>query len=489
MSEKKPSGANILVVDDSPLSLRLLTEVLAQQGHAVRTVSSGSEALAAAQADPPDLILLDLMMPEMDGFAVIEGVKTGERTRDVPVIIISGRDDLDDKVKAFSLGVVDYITKPFRAAEVLARVRTQLELRALQRMLQTSEARYRAVVQDQTELICRCRPDGGISFVNDAFCRFFSETYHTLMGRRMIDLVVPEDRTRVEEQICRLTPAEHISSVDGRVLLPDGSQRWLRWTNRALFDREARLLERQSVGRDITEQLRAEATRRRADEMEVIAEERRRIAQETHDGLVQNLAGLRLQVNRWHKMLDSDPTAMHGELDWLREVLEENIQEVRRTILALRPIDLDERGILPALRKLCTDLGELYRIRVKLDFPDSLGPLRPSQELTLFRIVQEALNNAGKHAGAGTIWVELASRGPDERELGVTVRDDGRGLSQADLERAARSGHLGLRQMRERVEAAGGSFSTQSEPGQGTEIQVCLPMAAADSKGGASPPP
>jgi PAS domain S-box-containing protein len=473
VSEKERSGARILVVDDSPLSLQLLTGLLVQGGYEVRAATTGSDALDVARNELVDLILLDLVMPEMDGLAVIEQLKSDGRTRDLPVIIISGRDDPEEKVKAFSLGAVDYVTKPYHAAELLARVQTQLALQALQRMLQTSEARYRAVVQDQTELICRCLPDNTINFVNDAFCRFFSQTYHQLMGRKMTDLLIPEDRARVEEQLCRLTPSQHIGTADGRVLLSDGSQRWLRWTNRAIFDEENQLVERQSVGRDITEELRAQAVRRRSDEMEAIAEERRRIAQETHDGLVQNLAGLRLQVNRWHRMLDEDPSKMHAELDWLREVLEENIQELRRTILALRPIDLAERGILPALRKLCTDLGELYRVRVKLDFPASLGPLPPSQELTLFRIVQEALNNAGKHAAASTIWVKLAFQGEDT--VVVTVRDDGRGLRSTELQRAAKVGHLGLRQMRERAEAAGGDLTIESEPGKGTQIQVCLP--------------
>ncbi len=486
VNEKERSGARILVVDDSPLSLQLLTGLLAQGGYQVRAATTGNDALTAARAELYDLILLDLVMPGMDGLAVVEQLKSDGRTRDVPVIIISGRDEPEEKVKAFSLGAVDYVTKPYHAAELLARIQTQLALQALQRMLQTSEARYRAVVQDQTELICRCLPDGVINFVNDAFCRFFSQTYHELVGRKMVDLLIPEDRIRVAEQLCRLNPGDHIGTVDGRVLLIDGSQRWLRWTNRALFDDEGQLLERQSVGRDITEELRADAVRRRSDEMEAIADERRRIAQETHDGLVQNLAGLRLQINRWHRMLDEDPVAMHAELDWLREVLEENIQELRRTILALRPIDLAERGILPALHKLCTDLGELYRVRVKLDSPASLGSLPPSRELTLFRIVQEALNNAGKHAEASTVWVELGFQGDDQ--VVVTVRDDGRGLRSTELERAAKVGHLGLRQMRERAEAVGGDLVIDSAPGKGTQLQVCLPLAVPDEQGGGNVP-
>jgi signal transduction histidine kinase len=126
---------NILVVDDSPANLRLLTSMLTEQGYKVRSVINGPMALTAARAAPPDLILLDINMPEMNGYEVCQQLKADELSHDIPVIFISALDEIGDKVQAFAVGGVDYVTKPFQFEEVLARVETHLALRNLQRQL------------------------------------------------------------------------------------------------------------------------------------------------------------------------------------------------------------------------------------------------------------------------------------------------------------------------------------------------------------------
>ncbi len=126
------SEANIMVVDDTPANLRLLESMLRERGHEVRSFPRGALALKAAENDPPDLILLDITMPEMDGFEVCQHLKENENLKEIPVIFISARTETFDKVKAFRSGGVDYITKPFQFEEVLARVETHLQLRQYQ---------------------------------------------------------------------------------------------------------------------------------------------------------------------------------------------------------------------------------------------------------------------------------------------------------------------------------------------------------------------
>lgn len=132
---------SILVVDDTPASLRLLTQMLSERGYQVRPAPSGELALAAARAEAPDLILLDIRMPEMNGYEVCAQLKADAGTRDIPVIFISALDEIQDKVRAFSGGGVDYVTKPFQVEEVLARVQAHLALRQLQRELQEANRR------------------------------------------------------------------------------------------------------------------------------------------------------------------------------------------------------------------------------------------------------------------------------------------------------------------------------------------------------------
>ncbi|MDY6783355.1 MAG: adenylate/guanylate cyclase domain-containing protein [Cyanobacteriota bacterium] len=133
------SGASILVVDDTPNNLRLLSTILTEQGYEVGKAINGKIALRSTSAAPPDLILLDINMPDLNGYEVCERLKAEERTREIPVIFISALDDVLDKVKAFSVGGVDYVTKPFQAEEVLARVRTHLNIQALQNALRKEQ--------------------------------------------------------------------------------------------------------------------------------------------------------------------------------------------------------------------------------------------------------------------------------------------------------------------------------------------------------------
>lgn len=127
---------SIVVVDDTPENLRLLIEILSEQGYRVRPAPNGELGLGSIEKEPPDLILLDILMPDMDGFEVCRRLKADERLRDIPVIFISALNEVFDKVTAFDVGGVDYITKPFQVEEVLARVRTHLTLVSLRRSLE-----------------------------------------------------------------------------------------------------------------------------------------------------------------------------------------------------------------------------------------------------------------------------------------------------------------------------------------------------------------
>src|SRR5688500_18511513 len=123
--------ASILVVDDTPANLHVLSGMLKDRGYKVRPAPSGKLALQAAQRDPPDLILLDINMPEMNGYEVCAHLKADDALKGIPIIFISALTEPLDKVKAFSTGGVDYLTKPFQMEELHARVETHLKLRRL----------------------------------------------------------------------------------------------------------------------------------------------------------------------------------------------------------------------------------------------------------------------------------------------------------------------------------------------------------------------
>lgn len=164
-----PTGkVKILLVDDQPQNLRLLTDVLEEQGYEVLQALNGNVALQAVSLDQPQLILLDIQMPEMDGYTVCQKLKADPSTQDIPVVFVSALDESWDKVKAFSVGGVDYITKPFKVVEVLARVQNQLKIQQLQQTLKTQNAQLHqanlelqrlAALDDVTQVANRRRFD------------------------------------------------------------------------------------------------------------------------------------------------------------------------------------------------------------------------------------------------------------------------------------------------------------------------------------------
>lgn len=225
-----------------------------------------------------------------------------------------------------------------------------------------------------------------------------------------------------------------------------------------------------------TEDITAEFQRR--SEAEAVAAERRRIAHEIHDGVAQSLAGLRFRLALWSHMANSAPPEMRAALDEMLNVLTEAIKELRRAIFALRPVDLELLGFIPALTQIVSDFGDHNHLMARLDVSAPFA-LSATYELPLFRIIQEALNNIGGHAHATSVRVHLITR--QDGSAVVSVRDNGRGFDLSQLGPVERDGHFGLRQMRERALDLGGTLDIRTAPGQGTELVITLPPRTGES--------
>ncbi|WP_348539904.1 MULTISPECIES: EAL domain-containing protein [Spirulina sp. CCY15215] len=146
-----PPIADILIVDDTPENLRLLSAMLSQEGYKVRQAINGTIALNAVRRLAPDLILLDIMMPELNGYEVCQALKADAKTEHIPIIFLSALDDIFDKVKAFSVGGIDFINKPFQIQEVLIRVKSQLDLKIAKQNILRLNAELEQRVQKRTQ--------------------------------------------------------------------------------------------------------------------------------------------------------------------------------------------------------------------------------------------------------------------------------------------------------------------------------------------------
>ncbi len=195
----------ILLVDDNPQNLKVLYETLDGRGYKLLVADHGEKALAIAQKSHPDLILLDIMMPEMDGYEVCGRLKADTLTQDISVIFLSALEDTDSKVRAFDAGGVDYIAKPFQLREVIARVETHL---TIQRLKNELSARNQALQIDKERIlnamgegIYGIDPQGRIVFANPAAARISGLPENELIGRDFVEQHFTEDQMESRQRL------------------------------------------------------------------------------------------------------------------------------------------------------------------------------------------------------------------------------------------------------------------------------------------------
>ncbi len=252
-------AGTILVVDDEPESLALLTDILRGVGYQVRPADEGQLALESVQTKVPDLILLDIRMPGMDGFSICRQLKARQESRGVPVIFISAADELEERVEGLRLGAVDFILKPFRSEELLARVATHLELGRLraglearvadrtaelrlaneqlrrdliernmiEQALRESEARFRDLADTAPVIIWVAGPDMVMTFCNRPGLDFAGRTMADLSEGGWKDYVHPDDLRRLYPEFCQAVESRLPFRLEARLRRADGEYRWM----------------------------------------------------------------------------------------------------------------------------------------------------------------------------------------------------------------------------------------------------------------------
>ena len=232
--------ADILAIDDTPENLQLLSQLLTDRNYKVRSVTKGTTALRAAHAAPPDLILLDINMPEMDGYEVCEQLKTSERTQEIPVIFISALGETWDKVRAFQVGGVDFVTKPFHVEEVVARIETHLQLCALSQQLQTQnqqlqqEIHVRQRAEETFTKAFRASPspitittleEGRFLEVNPSFLRLSGYGRNEVIGYQIYELNLGLDLKSYTEGLAELEKAGALHNREFELCTKNGDCR------------------------------------------------------------------------------------------------------------------------------------------------------------------------------------------------------------------------------------------------------------------------
>ncbi len=207
MGDPVPQKMKILIVDDTKANVDVLSETLTEQGFEILVALSGEMALKVLKKARPDLILLDIMMPGIDGYEVCRQVKGDDATKDIPIIFLTAKTENEDIVKGFKLGAIDYVTKPFQHEELIARVETQISLRIAQRekeelllKIAESEKTYHTIVEKIPELIFKLDEDRKITFANAAF-KLMGYEPEELIGRFINELIESEDKDGIIDEM------------------------------------------------------------------------------------------------------------------------------------------------------------------------------------------------------------------------------------------------------------------------------------------------
>jgi PAS domain S-box-containing protein len=359
--------------------------------------------------------------------------------------------------------------------EVTERTRTEEALRE-------SEERYREVVDAQAEMVCRYLPDTTLTFVNEAYCRFFGRRREDLVGRSFLELVPPPAREDALSHVCSLAREPRLVPYEHAVVLPDGHVGWQEWVDHAIRGAGGEVVEFQGIGRDITahkrdeEALRASYARIKdlAGRLITAQEaERARIARELHDDVNQQVAAMSIALSAIKRRLP-EGSDLGPELSEVQGRAGQLAEEIRNLSHELHPGVLRHAGLAAAVQAYCNEFRTRHRLSMTVRVDEDLDPVPPDAALCLYRVAQEALGNIGRHSGARNVQIAL-ERTADG--LVLVISDDGRGFDPAVAHLA---GGVGLISLDERVRLAGGTVKIDAKPQHGTTIRVLIPLEGED---------
>ena len=336
--------------------------------------------------------------------------------------------------------------------------------------LRVANDRLRTLFRDLPDMVYEVDAQGRMTMVNRAATRLLGYQPKEMIGRRRRDFVLAEDLHKFDEERVRAEKGEQMSFMALRHLTKDGRTRWLSVHSRGVFDEHGRLVGRRGVARDVTQQVLAERRVRKLSRRLIGAqeEERKRLAQDLHDEMGQMLGALKIGLQGEAARQGGGP-----EMARLIRLTQKVMDRVRALAYNLRPAILDSFGLAAAATDLCEALSEAGLLQVETDIQTLPSDLPPEVSLSVYRCLQEALNNVVRHSRSGWARVELSQQGD---KLRMVVRDHGRGFDvKAVLDSTTVSRSMGLVGIRERLSLLDGNLNLTSSS-KGTTMVVEVPL-------------
>lgn len=522
------SKVNILMVDDQPAKLLSYEVILEELGENLIKATSGREALEQLLKNDIAIVLMDVSMPELDGFELAELIHQHPRCQDTAVIFISAVHLTElDQLKGYERGAVDYISVPVipellrakvsvfaelrRKTHQLERLNHELEQRVAERTEQVEQraqalqllneelARKNqeldAIVKTAPDIIFSRRSDGSRDFLSDRFYEYTGAPAFSGNGFGWLDYVHPDDVEESRLHWMRCVQSGQNYESEYRLRGKSGHYRWFRaravpirdqagrvkrWYGTCSDIHDSKLLEQ--AMRESTVELerlvdeRTTALRRLSSRLMTMQDdERRRIARELHDGLGQEMVALKMMLST---ITRQGPDSLNDRVSEAMAVIDRATQQIRSLSHLLHPPLLDEVGLLSALRWYLEGLTRRSGIETTLETdPPEYPRLSLELETAIFRIIQEALTNVFRHSGAQNAWITLIHR---DGQVVVKVRDNGKGVVDGIVEMRGGNTGVGIGGMSERAKEFGGQMQV-SNAHPGTIVQVTIPIGGSAS--------
>jgi len=531
---KPKEKVNILMVDDQPAKLLSYEVMLSELDENLIKATSAKDALEVLLKNDVAVVLMDVSMPDIDGFELANMIRQHPRFQKTAIIFISAVHLTDvDRLKGYKQGAVDYVSVPVvpellrakvsvfselhrktRQLEMLNRELEQRVEERTQELAKRSESLQRlnielarknqeldAIIHTAPDIIFSRHADGARDYISDRFYDYTGASPGSANGFGWLDYVYPEDREQAMAQWVRSVESGTNYESEYRIRSEDGACRWFRaravpirddegkivkWYGTCSDIHDSKMLE-QSIRDDaaklekLVDERTADLRRLSVRLMSMQDEERRRIARDLHDGLGQELAVAKMVLGKL--LLPPSTPAENQVAHEASEIIDRAIQQVRSMSHLLHPPLLDEVGLLSALSWYVEGLTKRSGIETALDVTPEFPRLGPELETAVFRIIQEALTNVFKHSEARKVWVSLARR---KRQIVVAVRDDGKGIKQRTVDLLPDSIGIGIGGMNQRAKEFGGEFRI-SNLNPGTLVEVSIPVSKSVSEEAPTP--
>ncbi len=516
----------ILAVDDTPECLLMIADTLTAEGYELLPADSGELALAYVAARTPELILLDIRMPGMDGFEVCRRLQANERSRDIPVIFLSALTETGERVEGLSLGAVDYIAKPFQKEELLARIHNHLELSRLrqrleeqvaertanlkalserlqvqltdriqaERAVRESEARFRNMADSAPVAIWTSGPDTKINFCNQYALTFTGRTLEELTGDRWKDILHPEDLEHTYPNYIPVIEAHRDYRAEYRVRRADGEYRWMLDTATPRLLPNGKFAGYIGVAIDVTDFKRDQEQLAAAQKLESLGSLVAGVAHNFNNVLGTILAEADLALS------DTPPDS--PARDSLERINAATLRasETVAMLMAYAGTDAGASTLLD-VTPVIEETLRLFRAAAprRADIRVSLARSLPAVRAEVPQIRQAVMNlltNAWESLRNGTGWIQVTTAcvsdrpamepdRPAGRYVRLEVTDTGCGIPEETKSRIfdpfyttkSLGRGLGLPAVQGIVRSLGGTIQVRSSPGQGSTFEILLPCA------------